>query len=171
MENLIAFKGVAPRIHESSYVDPTARVIGDVVIEEGASVWPCSVIRADEEHIVIERFSAVLDHALIEAPKGFPVEVGEYVLVSHGAILHGCKVEEGALIGAGAIVLDGAKVGRGAIVGAGAVDLAGSTVPSKTLMVGVPSKPARTVTVEEAQKVREELNRVINKAAEYRKLY
>jgi len=126
---ITGYEGKNPRIHCSVFIDISARVIGDVVIEEGSSIWPMAVLRADSADIYIGRRSAVLDHSLIESPEGHPVRIEEEVLVSHGAIVHGAHIYSNTLIGLGAIVLEGAIVSSGSIVGAGSLVVAGAHIP------------------------------------------
>jgi carbonic anhydrase/acetyltransferase-like protein (isoleucine patch superfamily) len=111
----------APNIHADAYVDISARIIGDVLIEEGASVWPMAVIRADSAEIYIGKRAAILDLALLEAPEGHPVWIEDETLISHGAIVHGARIQSHALVGIGAIILDGAIISTGSIIGAGSV--------------------------------------------------
>ncbi|MEM2491552.1 MAG: gamma carbonic anhydrase family protein, partial [Candidatus Bathyarchaeia archaeon] len=169
-DNLIPFKGKAPRPHESSYVDPAARVIGDVEISEGASVWPGAVIRGDDSQILIGRMAVVLENCIVEAPSGLPVRVGERALISHGAILHGCLIGDGALVGIGAIVLDGAKVGDRAIVAAGALVPPNGIVEDGKLAMGIPAKPVRDVTATEMEAISKEVERLHWKAMEYKRI-
>lgn len=167
--NLIPFKGRAPRLHESSYVDPAARVIGDVEISEGASVWPGAVIRGDDSEVLIGRMAAVLENCVIEAPIGLPVRVGERTIISHGAILHGCIIGDGALVGIGAIVLDGAKIGDRAIVAAGALVPPNGIVGDGKLVMGIPAKPVRDVEGDEMEAILREVERLHEKAMEYKR--
>jgi carbonic anhydrase/acetyltransferase-like protein (isoleucine patch superfamily) len=168
MSGTIPFKNKNPKIHDGSYISPFALVSGEVVIEEDVSIWPCAVIRADEGPIILRRSSAVLEHALIEAPEGHPTEIGEKALVSHGAILHGCKVGARSLIGIGAIVLDGALIEEECIIGAGAVLPPSIKVPKRTLMLGIPAKPVREVREKEVQMTLNKLQKIKSKAKEYR---
>lgn len=121
MKNIVSFMGKTPKIEEDVYINPSARIIGDVVLKRGCSIWPSSVLRADSDQIIIEQEAAVLDKVLIEAPSESPVIVQKKALISHGAILHGCKVGEGALVGIGVILLEGVVIGAGAMIGAGSV--------------------------------------------------
>jgi carbonic anhydrase/acetyltransferase-like protein (isoleucine patch superfamily) len=169
MENRVPFKGKAPRVEEEVYIDPSARLMGDVLVKAGASVWPMAVLRADTEAIVVEEGAAVLDKALIEAPGPGRVVVGRRALVSHGAILHGCTIGEGAIVGIGAIVLDGAVVGAGATVGAGAVVPPGTVIPDRSLVLGVPGKVVRPLRPGEVERTASQVEEVREKAAWYRK--
>jgi len=156
--NITSFQGTAPAIDSTAFVDISARVIGDVAIAEGVSVWPMAVIRADTASIFIERRAAVLDLGLIESPEGCPVKVGEESLISHGAIVHGATIEPNVLIGVGAILLDNAVVGAGSIVAAGAVITPGTVIPPNSFVLGSPGRVTRQTTPGE----RENLKRLID---------
>ena len=161
--------GLEPRVPESAYIDPGARVMGAVTLGEEVVVLFGAVIRGDDDTVTIGDRSVVLENTLIEAPKGRPVVIGREVLVSHGAIIHGARIGDGALIGIGAIVLDGAEIGEQAIVAAGAVVTPGKKIPPRTLALGVPAKPVRELTPEEIQRIREELEAVHSKKHLYRR--
>jgi carbonic anhydrase/acetyltransferase-like protein (isoleucine patch superfamily) len=167
--NLIAFKGKAPRVHPSSYVDPYAKIIGDVEISEDASVWPGAVIRGDDSEVLIGRMTAVLENCVVEAPRGLPVRIGERALISHGAILHGCSIGDIALIGIGAIVLDGARIGSRAIVAAGALVPPNAAIGEGVLAMGIPAKPIRGVGEGEVEAILREVERLREKAIEYKR--
>jgi carbonic anhydrase/acetyltransferase-like protein (isoleucine patch superfamily) len=138
------------KIHPSAWVAPGAFLRGDVTLGENVSVWYNAVLRADQEAIRIGKNSNVQDNAVIHGDPDNDVIVGENVTVGHGAILHGCTVEDGALIGMGAVVLDHAVIGAGSIVGAGAVVASGTIVPPRSLVVGIPAKVKKTLTAEES---------------------
>ena len=168
---LIPFKGKSPHVEEGVFVDPSSRIIGDVTLRSGASVWPLAVLRADSEPIVIGTNSAILDKALVEAPTGHRVLVEEDVIISHGAILHGCIVRRGALVGIGAILLDGAEVGRDSIVASGSVVPPGTRIPEESLAMGIPAKVVRAVNEREMAAKREQLAELMEKSEEYRKMF
>jgi carbonic anhydrase/acetyltransferase-like protein (isoleucine patch superfamily) len=169
--NLVAFKGLRPVVADDAFVDPTARIIGNVVIAAGASIWSHAVIRGDDDRVEIGERAAVLENCLVEAPEGRPVVIGAGALISHGAIVHGATVEDGALVGIGAIVLDSASIGRGAIVAAGSVVPPKSQVAPGQLVVGTPARPVREVGEAEAANVRAEIERVAGKAQVYREMF
>lgn len=129
-----------PKIHETAYVAPGAVVAGDVELASGVSVWFSSVVRSEYAEIRIGADSNLQDGTVVHADPECPTTVGERVTVGHRAILHGCTVEDDALIGMGAVILNGARIGRGAVVGAGAVVTEGTEVPPMSLAVGVPAK-------------------------------
>ncbi|CAO0823819.1 Gamma carbonic anhydrase family protein [Desulfarculales bacterium] len=162
-----AFGGHQPRIDQSAYVDISARVIGRVTLAAGVMVWPGAVLRADDEAISVGRGSAVLDLCLLESPHGYPVVVGEGVMISHQACLHGATVEAGALVGIGAIVLDGALVGVDALVGAGALVPPGMAVPPGVLVLGQPARVVRELKPVERENVARQLAELRDKARRY----
>lgn len=168
--NIIEYPGRKPRVSDSAYIDPMARVMGDVYVGEDVVILFGSIVRGDDDSVYIGGKTAVLENSLIEAPKGYPVRIGESVLISHGAIVHGATVESGSLIGIGAIVLNGARVGREAVVAAGAVVPPGKEVPERTIVAGVPARPVRRVTDRDLEEVRSELEAVHRKSAVYRRI-
>lgn len=129
-----------PVIPASAWVADTATVRGDVSLGEDVSVWFSAVIRGDEAPITVGARTNIQDGAVLHVSAGFPCVVGREVTIGHGAVVHGCTVEDGALIGIGAIVLDGATIGAGAMVGAGALVLPGMSVPPGVLVLGVPAQ-------------------------------
>ncbi len=134
-------EGGDPRmIDPSAFIARGAIVLGDVHLGPDASVWYNAVVRGDAERVEVGEGSNIQDLAVVHADPGFPCRVGPRVTVGHRAILHGCTVEEGCMIGMGAIVLNGARIGRGSIVGAGAVVLEGAEVPPGSLVIGVPGR-------------------------------
>lgn len=170
MENIISFKGKSPKIHETAYIDSSAKIIGDVKIGEKASIWTGAVLRADENRIKIERDVAILENAFLEAPREFELSVGEGTLVAHGVILHGCTILRESMIGIGAIVLDGAVVGEESIVGAGSLVPEGKIIPPRSLFIGSPGKVLRGVSDNDFSRVRGYHKRVADKAEEYQKM-
>ncbi len=170
-DNIIALGDRAPSIANSAFVDPSARIMGAVSLAAEASVWAGAVLRGDDDVVVVGSRTAILEGCIVEAPVGHPVKIADDCLISHGAILHGCEIGEGALIGIGAIVLDGAVVGRWAVVAAGSVVPPGSTLPAGKLAAGTPARVARDVNPDERRRVAEELARVVAKGQQYRRLF
>ncbi len=170
MDNIVSFKGKTPRIHSSAYIDPSAKIIGDVLIKKNTSVWTGSVLRADENSITLENEVAVLENTFLEAPREFELVIEEGSLIAHGAILHGCKILKESMIGIGVIVLDGAVVGEGSIIGAASLVPEGKIIPPRSLFIGSPGKVLRAVTDEDFARVRSYHERVVEKAKEYKKL-
>ena len=116
-------RGITPKIAASAYVDDAATVIGNVTVGERATVWPCATLRGDIEPITIGDATSIQEGTVVHTDKGFPAIIGNRVTVGHQVVLHGCVIEDDALIGIGAIVLNGAKIGKGAVVAAGAAPL------------------------------------------------
>jgi len=132
-----------PVVHPSCFVARGAVLIGDVVLEEGVSVWFNAVIRGDRTPIRIMRDANVQDNCVIHSSPGFPATVGPNVTMGHCSLVHGATVEEDSIIGMNAAVLNGAVIGRGSIVAAGAVVKEGTIVPPGSLVAGVPAKILR----------------------------
>jgi gamma-carbonic anhydrase len=144
------FQGKQPRLGERVFGAPNAAVIGDVEIGEDCSIWYGTTIRGDVNFIRIGARTNIQDNSVIHVNHdGFPTEIAEDVTIGHGAIVHGCTIGRGALIGMGSRVLDGAVVGEHALVGAGALVPEGMIVPPRTLVVGVPARIKRSLTDEE----------------------
>jgi carbonic anhydrase/acetyltransferase-like protein (isoleucine patch superfamily) len=150
---IVGIGGREPRIDEEVFIAPTASVIGDVTLLEGASVWYGAVVRADAERITVGAGANIQDNATLHADPGFPVSIGERVSVGHNAVVHGATVQDGCLIGMGATVLNGAVIGAGSLVAAQALVPQGMTVPPGSLVAGVPAKVKRALTEEERQGV------------------
>lgn len=132
-----SFDGLTPKIADSAYIDEAAVVIGDVVVKDGASVWPNTTLRGDHGQIVVGERANVQDNAVVHEDSVLRSET----TIGHSAIIHAATVDEGALIGMNAVVLDDAHVGKDAIVGAGSVVTEGTEVPPSTITVGVPAEP------------------------------
>lgn len=139
------------KIHADTFIAPTATVVGDVTIGEGCSVWYQAVLRGDMAPIKLGRHTNVQDGCLLHVAADYPLVLGDYVTIGHGAIVHGCTIEDGVLIGMGAIILDGAVIGSGSIIGAGALIPEGKVIPPRSLVVGVPGKVVRTIDAERAE--------------------
>jgi carbonic anhydrase/acetyltransferase-like protein (isoleucine patch superfamily) len=137
---LFDFEGKQPRVHPTAFVAPTAVLVGDVVVEENASVWYNAVVRADFGPVVIRRGANVQDCAVIHVTPINAVEIGAGATVGHTCVVHGATLGAEALVGNGATVLDGARIGAGAMVGAGALVTPGTEVPDGMLALGAPAK-------------------------------
>src|SRR5688572_27413957 len=138
------YKQHHPVVHPAAYVHPNATVIGDVVIDEEASIWPGAVLRGDDGPIRIGARTSIQDGSVVHMTKGLSATtVGARVTVGHNVILHGCTVEDDCLIGMGAILLDGAVIGRGSLVGAGALVTQNKVIPPGSVVLGNPGKVVR----------------------------
>ncbi len=132
-----------PVVHPSCYVAPEAVIIGDVVIDEGCSIWPFAVIRGDLSEVRIGAGSSVQEHCQIHGNPGRPTVIGKNVSVGHGAILHAARIGDYVIVGMNSSVLDGADVGSGSVIGANALVRSGMRIPEGSLVVGVPAKIVR----------------------------
>jgi carbonic anhydrase/acetyltransferase-like protein (isoleucine patch superfamily) len=137
---LFSFEGKSPRIHPTAFIAPTAVLIGDVTVEERASVWYNAVVRSDFGPIVIRAGANVQDCAVIHVTPRGGTEIGVGATVGHLCLIHAATIGDEALIGNGATVLDGVKVGKGAMIAAGALVTPGTEIPDGVLAVGVPAK-------------------------------
>jgi carbonic anhydrase/acetyltransferase-like protein (isoleucine patch superfamily) len=146
---IYALSGVAPDIDDSAYVADFATVIGNVAIGHGATVWSGAVIRGDNERISLSNGVNIQEGAVLHTDPGYPMTIEADVSIGHQAMLHGCTVGEGSLIGIGAVVLNGAKIGRNCLVGAGALVTERKEFPDNSLIVGVPAKVLRTLSEED----------------------
>lgn len=135
-----------PEIAATAWVADSASVIGRVRLAEGASVWYGAVLRGDSETITLGRNCNVQDGSVLHADPGVPLTLGDEVSVGHQAMLHGCCIGDGTLVGIQAVVLNGAKIGRRCIVGAGALVTEGKEFPDGSLIVGSPAKAVRTLS-------------------------
>lgn len=148
---------IPPNLTQAAFVAPNAVVIGQVSVGAGASIWYGAVVRGDIETIQIGMFTNVQDGAILHGDPGKPTVLEAYVTVGHRAVIHSAHVEEGCLIGIGAIVLDGVRVGAGSMVGAGSVVT--KDVPERSLVVGVPGKVVRSISEAEAAELIEHAKR------------
>ena len=144
-----SFLGRAPRLGREVFVAPSAAVVGDVTLGDGASVWYGASLRGDVHWIEVGAGSNVQDNATVHVSRGtHPCRIGAGVTVGHNAVVHGCTVEDDVLIGMGAVVLDGATIGAGSIVGAGAVVTKDTAVPPGSLVLGTPARVVRPLAPE-----------------------
>ena len=148
MATIIELDGKAPQIAADAYVAPTAVLIGDVTVAAGASIWFGAVLRGDNSAIVIGEGSNVQDNCVIHCAEDLPTIVGANVTIGHMAMLEGCEIEDGTLIGMGAIVLQRARVGSGSLVAAGAVVGEGVEIPPGVLAAGVPARVKKEIAGE-----------------------
>jgi carbonic anhydrase/acetyltransferase-like protein (isoleucine patch superfamily) len=149
-----AYKGVLPRVAADAFVDQSAQVIGDVEIGAESSVWMNVVLRGDVNAIRVGRRSNIQDGTIVHVMNGtHPTTIGDDVTVGHGAVVHGCTIEDRVLVGMGAILLNGVTVGADSIVAAGTLLPEGATVPPRSLVMGSPGKVKRALTGEEVASI------------------
>jgi carbonic anhydrase/acetyltransferase-like protein (isoleucine patch superfamily) len=141
-----SYQGITPVVPTSCYIDPSAQVIGDVVLGEQASIWMNTVVRGDVNSIRIGAKSNVQDCAVLHGMRNlYPVIVGEMVTIGHNATVHGCVLEDAVLVGIGATILNNARIGEGSIIAAGAVIPEQTVIPPNSLVAGVPGRVRRTL--------------------------
>lgn len=165
----VAYRGVEPRIDSSVYLAPTAWLVGDIEAGADCSFWFSSTARADVHKIRIGERTNVQDGAVLHVShETHDLRIGDDVVIGHAAVLHGCRIEDGVLIGIGARVLDGAVVEPGAQIGAGALVAPGSRIPAGTLALGLPAKPVRDLTPDESANIRAIAARYVELKERYR---
>ncbi|TDF99363.1 gamma carbonic anhydrase family protein [Paenibacillus piri] len=165
---LYSYNGISPQIHPSVYIAAGVQIIGDVIIEAEATIWYNTVLRGDLAPIRIGRKSNIQDGCVGHVNVDQPLIVEDEVSVGHGAIIHGCRIGKGTLIGMGAIVLNGADVGEYALVGAGSLVTENKKLPSYTLALGSPAKVTRELVEDDLQRMRRTMESYVIKGSEYR---
>jgi len=140
---LYELDGLAPQKDEDAWVAPDANVIGNVVLNAGTSIWFGCTLRGDNETITIGAGSNVQENTVMHTDPGFALPIGENCTIGHKAMLHGCTIGDGTLIGMGATVLNGAKIGKNCLIGAGALITEGKVIPDGSLVMGAPGKIVR----------------------------
>lgn len=146
--------GLEPKIHPSVYLHKTAVVIGNVIVEENASIWPNAVLRGDIAQIKIGFGSNVQDNVCIHVDYNRPALIGKNVTIGHNAVVHGAVVGDNSLIGMGSVIME-SVIGPNCIIGAGTVLPAGKTIPAGSLVMGVPAKVVRTLSEGEIKTLEE----------------
>ena len=141
---MLSFGGKMPRDEGAVFVAANATVLGDVTLGRGVNIWYGAVLRADEGALILGENSNVQDNAVLHCDTGHPITIGSSVTIGHAAVVHGCTVDDNALIGMNAVVLNGAVIGENAVVGAGAVVREDDDIPEGAVAVGVPAKVVKT---------------------------
>lgn len=158
----------APMLGNRAWVDDSATVIGRVALGDAASVWSGAVLRGDNEWITLGARCNVQEGAVMHTDMGFPLTLGDDVTVGHQAVLHGCTVGAGSLIGIQAVVLNGAVIGRECLVGAAAVVTEGKVFPDRSLIIGAPAKAVRTLSDDEVARLATAATRYVDNAERHR---
>ncbi len=149
------------------FIAPNAAVIGDVTLHENASIWFSCVLRGDAERIEIGAGTNIQDGAVLHADPGFPMITGENVTVGHNAMLHGCSIGSGTLVGISAVVLNGARIGRGCLIGANALVTEGTEIPDGSMVLGSPAKVVKQLSEEMQLLLQHNADHYIGNAARF----
>ena len=157
-----------PQIHVTAYVMQEATVIGKVVLKENSSIWPGATLRGDNEPIVIGAGSNVQEGAVLHTDPGSPLTVGDNVTVGHQAMLHGCTVGDGSLIGIQAVVLNDAVIGKNCLIGACALVTTGMKIPDRSMVMGAPAKIIRELTDAEIAGMHRGIGSYVTRSALYK---
>lgn len=157
-----------PVIAADAFVTESADVIGRVQIGAGSSVWFHATIRGDNDDIVLGARCNVQDGAVLHADPGFPLSLQDSVSVGHQAMLHGCTIGEGSLIGIQAVILNGAKIGKNCLVGAGALITEGKEFPDNSLILGTPARMIRQLTPEDITRLARISDAYVARALEFK---
>ncbi|HHX76912.1 MAG TPA: gamma carbonic anhydrase family protein [Firmicutes bacterium] len=165
---LFEFAGLRPVLHVTSFVAPGAKIIGDVFMDEYSSIWFNSVARGDFNKIIIGKHTNIQDNSVVHVDPDYPTEIGDYVLVGHNVILHGCRVESGCLVGMGAVLLNGCVIGQNSLIGAGSLVKEGQIIPPGVLAVGSPARIVRELKEKEIQLIRSATEEYSGKARQYK---
>lgn len=159
----------APDVDPSAYVTESANVIGKVRIEANASIWFGVTIRGDNELITVGENSNVQESSVLHTDPGMPLTIGKNVTVGHQAMLHGCTIGDGSLVGIQAVVLNGAKIGRNSLVGAGALVTEGKEFPDNSLILGSPAKAVRTLSEDDVARMQRGTQTYVTRAQTFKR--
>jgi len=164
-QRLARYLQVEPVVGRGVYRAPSAIVVGRVTVGEFSSIWHNAVLRADVNQITVGRCSNIQDNCVVHLADDFECVIGKYVTMGHGAILHGCRVEDEVLIGMGATVLEGAVIGSQSVVGARAVVTGSMRVPPGSLVLGMPARVVRPLSPEERARLKSHAKKYVAIAA------
>ena len=164
-----ALEGKRPILPQKDcvYIAPDAHVIGDIELHDDVGIWFGAVLRGDNERITIGARSNIQEGAILHTDMGFPLHVGADCTIGHHAILHGCTIGEGSLIGMGATILNGAKIGKHCLVGANALVTEGKEFPDYSLIVGAPAKAIRTLDEAAAERLKQSASHYVVNARRF----
>jgi len=165
--SIYQFANWRPEIAADAYVAPGAHIMGRVRLQARASVWFAAVLRGDNEPIDIGEESNVQDGSALHTDPGYPLTVGARVTIGHQAMLHGCTIGEGSLIGIQAVILNGAEIGRNCLVGAGALVTEGKVFPDGVLILGAPARVARELTPQAIAAIQANTQHYVARAARF----
>lgn len=164
----IPYNGILPKVDDSAYIADGVKLIGDVTVHAEASIWFNAVLRGDLAPVVIGRKTNIQDGSIGHVNDNQPLIVGDEVSVGHGAIIHGCHIGKGTLIGMGAIVLNGAEIGEYALVGAGSLVTENKKIPPYTMVLGSPARVVRELTEADLDRMRRTALSYVLRGGEYK---
>lgn len=165
---IIDFKDKKPSISESAFIASSAEIIGDVEVGESSSVWFNAVVRGDMGSIRIGSRTSIQDNVVIHTDPSQRADIGDNVTVGHGAVIHGCTIDNNVIVGMNATVLNGAYIGKNSIVGANALVPEGKQFPENSIIIGVPSRVKREASDEDRVKIAENAAEYVELAKEYK---
>jgi carbonic anhydrase/acetyltransferase-like protein (isoleucine patch superfamily) len=164
---ILDFNGVIPQIDESCYLSESVDIIGDVIIEKNANIWFGTRIRADVNKVIIGENSNIQENSVVHVDIESPAIIGKNVTIGHGAIIHGCKIENNVLVGMGTTILNNAKIGNNTIIGAGSLVTQGKEFPEGVLILGNPAKAIRKLTNEEIDSIQRSADNYVALSKKY----
>lgn len=158
-----------PEVDPTCYVTESANVVGNVTLHADANVWFGVTIRGDNEKIIIGRGSNVQENSVLHADPGLPLTIGENVSIGHMAMVHGCTIGDGSLVGIQSVILNGARIGKNCLVGAGALVTEGKEFPDNSLIIGTPAKAVRTLEPSEIERLRDIASNYVARSQYFKK--
>lgn len=165
---LYPYKNKMPKIDESAFIAPGARIIGDVTVGKESTIWFNAVLRGDEAPIKVGERCSIQDNSTCHLYEGQPLTIEDDVTVGHNVTLHGCTIKKGALIGMGSTILDGAEIGEYTIIGAKTLIPPGKKIPPRSLVVGSPGKVARELNEKDYELIQLSIDTYVQKGKEYK---
>ena len=169
MTSLIAYNGKTPKVHPPVFIADTARVIGNVTLQKGVSIWYGAILRGDLNRIVVGEKTNIQDNCVLHVDHDAACRMGGGIVTGHHATVHACTIDDECLIGMNSVILSKARIGKQCIIGAGAVIKEGAKIPPRSLVLGVPAKVVRTITKKEVLSIREGADRYYRLAQKYLK--
>jgi carbonic anhydrase/acetyltransferase-like protein (isoleucine patch superfamily) len=165
---IYALGNTKPQMRGDFFIAESASVIGDVVLENNVSIWFGAVLRGDNDLITVGANTSIQDNCVVHADPGFPVAIGRNVTVGHMAMVHGCSVGDGTLVGIKSVILNGAVIGKDCLIGANALIPEGKVIPDRSLVLGSPGKIMRQLSDEDVARIQEGVMHYVEKIKRYR---
>ena len=167
---ILNYKNKSPKIQKTVFIADSADIIGDVEIGDFSSIWFNATVRGDQNKIIIGNRTSIQDNVVIHPDISNGVKIGDDVSVGHGAVIHGCKIENNVIIGVNSTVLNGAEVGKNSIVGANALIPGGTKIPERSLIIGVPGKTKRKIEEVEIKSIAKNAEKYVELTKEYKEM-